>query len=31
VGRSVIFDGGPDALRWIEDGDDLLYIAAADA
>jgi hypothetical protein len=31
VGRSVILDGGPDALGWIEDGDDLLHIAAADA
>jgi hypothetical protein len=30
IGR-VIFDGGPGAVRWVEDGDDLLLMAAADA
>jgi hypothetical protein len=31
VGQSVIYDGGPDAVGWTEDGDDLLLMAAADA
>jgi hypothetical protein len=31
VGRAVICDGGPGAVRWLEDGDDLLLMAASDA
>jgi hypothetical protein len=30
IGR-VIYDGGPGTVRWVEDGDDLLLMAAADA
>jgi hypothetical protein len=30
IGR-VIYDGGPSAVRWVEDSDDLLLMAAADA
>ena len=27
IGR-VIYDGGPGAVRWVEDGDDLLLLAS---
>jgi hypothetical protein len=30
IGR-VIYDGGPGTVRWVEDGDDLLLMAAADS
>ncbi len=29
IGR-VIYDGGPGTVRWVEDGDDLLLMAARD-